>query len=604
MSSEEELKVEPFGPSLKRTHYCQQLNEELVGQEVVVNGWVHRVRDLGGILFLDIRDRSGIVQLAVDPGEKPELAARCRLLRAEYVVSARGLVQMRPKRMRRTDSGTGAIEIRLSSISLLSRASVPPFQVQDDVKAKEELRLRYRYLDLRRPSMMRNIIIRHEAAQEARRVLSNAGFIEVETPFLIRSTPEGARDYIVPSRIKRGSFYALPQSPQLLKQILMVAGVDRYFQIVKCFRDEDLRSNRQPEFTQIDIELSFADESDVFKISEEITCAVYGKLLDVELPRPFPVIRFEEALRHYGTDKPDVRYGLRLHNVSEFFADSQLAPLRDSVESGRPIVGLSVPNGAGYSRKRLDTLSKTVRELGAFGLVWIKLLDEGTKSSAGERIGQRLAFGLASHLGANKGDIILLAWGEEAKVFTAMGRVRTQVAEIERLAEGKGLAPVWVTEFPMFDRDDETGAITPMHHPFTAIFPEDEALLDSEPLKVRARLYDLVINGQEIASGGVRISDPALQNKVLQVVGIAEEEARRRFGFFLDALRYGTPPHCGIAFGFDRMIMQLCGTESISDVIAFPKTTAAACLMSGAPAPVDQAALDELGLALKGGDEK
>jgi len=598
-SSENELTVEGLRPELKRTHYCGDLSQSDVGKQVVVNGWVHKVRDLGGLVFVDLRDRSGIVQLAVDVQQRPELAERCKQLRSEFVVSAAGKVELRPQETKRDEAGAGAIEVRLESLALFSRADVPPFVIQDDVKAKDELRLRYRYLDLRRPVMAKRLTTRHVAMQETRRVLSEAGFLEVETPFLIRSTPEGARDYLVPSRVRQGSFYALPQSPQLLKQLLMVGGIDRYFQIARCFRDEDLRANRQPEFTQIDIEMSFGDESDVFDVAERVVCAVYKKVLGVEMTRPFLTMTFDEAMSLYGSDCPDVRYELKLSDVTERFRDSSFVPFAEAVGAGERVVGLCVPGGSGYSRKVIDSLSAIVRPLGVFGLVWVKLSPDGVKSSMKKETGGSFAESLIQSIGAKQGDMLLLGSGPRLKLQTAMGRLRQHLAREAKLIPEGRYVPLWVTEFPLFEMDEETGETVPKHHPFTSILPEDEPLLETDPLRVRGRLYDLVVNDQEIASGSVRIFDPELQQRVLKTVGIGEEEARRRFGFFLDALRFGTPPHCGIAFGFDRMVMQLCGVNSISEVIAFPKTTAASCLMTNAPAPVDEAALDELGLRLK-----
>jgi len=599
MAYESELKVEGLRAELKRTHYCGDISDGNVGQRVVVNGWVHKVRDLGGLIFVDVRDRSGLVQLAVDTNENSGLAERCKQLRSEFVISATGQVRPRPVEAKRDHEVGAAIEIRTESLSLFAKAEVPPFVIQDDVKAKDELRLKYRYLDLRRPVMAKRLKARHLAIQETRRVLSEAGFIEVETPFLIRSTPEGARDYLVPSRIRQGSFYALPQSPQLLKQLLMVGGIDRYFQIARCFRDEDLRANRQPEFSQIDVEMSFADEPDIFDIAERITCAAYGKVLGVEMSRPFPIITYEEAMRVYGSDKPDLRYELKLCDVTESFSDTSFAPFAQAVERGERVVGVCVPGGVAYSRKVIDALSAIVRPLGVFGLVWLKLGDEGIKSSAKKDITGSFAEQLAERAGAKPGDIVLLGSGPKQKVQTAMGRLRQHIARMENMIPEGKYVPLWVTEFPLFDRDDETGDVIPKHHPFTGIFPEDLPLLETDPLRVRARLYDLVVNDQEIAGGGVRIFDPDLQRRVLETMGIGGAEASKRFGFFLNALKFGTPPHCGIAFGFDRMVMQLCGVDSISEVMAFPKTTAASCLMTGAPARVDDAALAELGLKLK-----
>jgi len=601
---ENELAVEGLRPELKRTHYCGEVSEGDVGKRVVVNGWVHKVRDLGGLVFVDLRDRSGIVQLAVDAQQMPGLAARCKQLRSEFVVSATGKVELRPQETRRDEGGASAIEVRLESLALLSKADVPPFVVQDDVKAKDELRLRYRYLDLRRPVMARRLTTRHLAMQETRRVLSDAGFIEVETPFLIRSTPEGARDYLVPSRIKPGNFYALPQSPQLLKQLLMVGGIDRYFQMARCFRDEDLRANRQPEFTQIDIEMSFGDESDIFDVAERVTCAVYKRVLGVEMNRPFLTMTFDEAMSQYGSDCPDLRYDLKLSDVTDRFRDSSFAPFAKAIEAGERVVGLCVPGGSDYSRRVIESLSAIVRPLGVFGLVWVKLGPDGVKSSMkGETTGS-FTESLAQRMGAKQGDILLLGSGQKLKLLAAMGRLRQHIAREAKLIPEGRYVPLWVTEFPLFEKDEETGEIVPMHHPFSGILPEDEPLLETDPLRVRGRLYDLVVNDQEIASGSVRIFDPELQHRVLKTVGIGEEEARRRFGFFLDALRFGTPPHCGIAFGFDRMVMQLCGVNSISEVIAFPKTTAASCLMTGAPAAVDDSVLEELGLRLERGRDK
>ncbi|MCD6327259.1 aspartate--tRNA ligase [bacterium] len=597
--SDRELTIEELRPEIKRTHYCADLSEKNIDEQIVLNGWVHKVRDLGGLVFVTLRDRSGTIQMAVDANDSPDLAAKCQQLRAEYVISARGVVQPRPEQMRREDQATGAIEVRMVSLHLLAEADVPPFVIQDNVKAKDELRLKYRYLDLRRPIMAKRLKVRHIAAQEARRSLSDDGFIEVETPFMIRSTPEGARDYIVPSRIRRGSCYALPQSPQLLKQLLMIGGVDRYYQIVRCFRDEDLRANRQPEFTQINIEMSFADEADIFDVAEKLTCSVYGKALGVEMPRPFPILTYDEAMSRFGSDKPDTRYELKLCNLTEMFKQSEFVPFREAVEKNGLVVGICGPGGASYSRKVVDSLSQIVRPLGVFGLISVRATDDGVTSSAKKFIHGAFAQKLLDRLSAGKGDVVLLASGPVSKVLTAMGRVRQELATKENLIPEGAYKPLWVTEFPLFDSDEETGQIIPMHHPFTGIHSGDEQLLDTDPLKVRGRLYDLVINDQEIAGGGVRISNPELQMRVFEAIGIDKEEAARRFGFFLDALRFGTPPHCGIAYGFDRMVMQLCGVDSIADVIPFPKTTAASCLMTGAPAPMDEAALDELGLKLK-----
>ncbi|MFN2431774.1 MAG: aspartate--tRNA ligase [Gemmatimonadota bacterium] len=592
-----------------RTHALGEIGEAITGAEVRVAGWVDRHRDHGGILFVDLRDRHGLVQVVVDPSDVgPDALAAAQRLRAEDVAAVRAVVRRRPAAMVNPQLASGAVELRALDVELLSAADTPPFPVSaaaGEGEVAEELRLSHRYLELRRPGLQRNVLLRHAALQATRAYLSAAGFVEVETPILTKPTPEGARDYLVPSRVHPGAFYALPQSPQLYKQILMVAGFDRYFQIARCFRDEDLRADRQPEFTQIDLEMSFVEERDVWKLTEGLYAEIWERVLGVRIDRPFPVLTYAEAMARFGTDKPDLRFGLELVDVSRAFVGSGFRVVGRALErpDGRGAVeALRVPGGAATSRRELDELGEEARKGGAGGLLWARPGDPPASSGGKNLEPERLRAAFAA-LGAEAGDLVLLVADERRTAQRSLGRVRTALGERLGLADPHELRFLWVSEFPLFEPVVEGGGpfgVAPSHHPFTAPHPEDEERLvrGEGLLDLRARAYDAVLNGVELASGSIRIHRPDLQRRVFEVLGIAEEEARRKFGFLLEAMRYGAPPHGGIAPGFDRIVMLLAGTDSIREVIAFPKTTQANALMEGAPAAVSARELRDLHLAV------
>jgi aspartyl-tRNA synthetase len=548
------------------------------------------------VIFLDLRDREGLVQVVVQP-QAAEAYREAGEVRLEYVVLVEGEVRARPPGTENPRLATGAVEVRADRLVTLARAETPPFPLNEEQPVDESVRLRYRYLDLRRPRMTRNLILRHRIAQAIRRALDARGFVEVETPMLIRSTPEGARDFLVPSRLQPGRFYVLPQSPQLFKQILMVAGLDRYYQIVRCFRDEDLRADRQPEFTQVDLEMSFADETAVLEVTEGVLAEAIEEATGISVQRPFPRLTYAEAMLRYGTDKPDLRFGMPIGDVSDLFAAAGPDPLRGALASGEVVRGLAVPGGAGMPRRQAEALAESARGAGAAGAATLALVAGVGGGSLGGQVSASLAARLAERLGAAGGDLMLFAWGPPRTVASALGRVRLAAAQAAGLVPAGTYQFCWVTEFPLLEPSEE-GRLVAVHHPFTAPLEADRPLLATEPLAVRARAYDLILNGVELGGGSIRIADHDLQREVFGAIGLGEEEAQERFGFLLEALRYGAPPHGGIALGFDRLVMLLAGEETIREVIAFPKTTAGTDLMTGAPTRVDPEQLREVHIAL------
>jgi aspartyl-tRNA synthetase len=584
---------------MHRTHTCGELNESNVGETATLCGWIWKGRDLGGVLFFDLRDRYGFTQLVFDPKVDKDLHAAAAKLKGEDVVRVAGDVRLRPEGTRRDDAPTGAVELHVRELEVLARAQTPPFNLaEEELEAHEDLRLEYRYLDLRRARMQRNLAVRHRAVKAIRDYLSGRGFLEVETPILMKSTPEGARDYLVPSRVHRGKFYALPQSPQMYKQLLMAAGVDRYFQIPRCFRDEDQRADRQPEFTQLDVEMSFADEEDVFEVTEGVFAASFREGIGVEIKLPWPRLTWREALARYGSDKPDVRFGLELADVTEICGESSSDIFREIVAGGGSIFAVRAPGGV--SRKQLEELEKVVRAEGGGGLASFKVGPGGELAGAAAKFfGDDVATRLMAATGVEEGDAIVACGGPFAVAANAMGAVRLKLAQMLNVERAPGFRFLWVTDFPLFEADEKTGAPAPSHHPFTSPRLEDVEKLETEPLGVISRAYDIVVNGVELGSGSVRIHDAGLQRRVFRALGYADEEIEERFGFFLRALSYGTPPHAGIAPGLDRWIMIMCGEESIREVIAFPKTLRASSPMDGSPSAVAPQQLDELGLELK-----
>ncbi len=575
--------------------FCGALRSQDVGRRVELAGWVRRRRDLGGIIFVDLRDRAGWVQVLF-PDEP--LKGQAATLSAEDVVRVVGTVRPRPADMVNPEMPTGAIEVVAEALVVLAHAETPPFVIEDGVNASEELRLRYRYLDLRRPEMMAGLMLRDRITLAVRTYFHEMGFIDVETPILTRSTPEGARDFLVPSRLSRGSFYALPQSPQLFKQLLQVAGLERYIQIARCFRDEDLRADRQLEFTQIDVEASFITEEDIFTLIEGLFARVFP-LAGIQPPAHFPRLAYAEALERFGSDRPDLRFGMELVELGGQAAACPFEVLKKAAATGR-VKGIVVPGGASFSRKQLDELSELVKPFGAPGVLWFRKTAEGFGSPAKKALGDE---GIAAFLaagGAGDGDLLVVVGGTPKVVFAALGALRTQLAQRLGLIKPDHHEFLWVTDFPLLEWDEETQRFYACHHPFTSPRPDDVELLERHPASVRARAYDVVMDGLELGGGSIRIHDGALQRRVFKALGIGEEEAQHRFGFLLQAFRYGAPPHGGIAFGLDRVIMVMAGRESIRDVIAFPKTTAGNCLMTEAPSSVDAKQLAELGIALAG----
>ena len=584
---------------MRRTHTCNQLSAEDVGRDVVLAGWALRRRDHGGVIFVDLRDREGITQVVFNPEVDEAVHQKAREIRSEYVLCIRGRVEKRPEGMANPNLATGEIEILVSELRILNAAKTPPFMIEDEVEVSESLRLKFRHLDLRRPLLQQNIIRRHKASVSVRNYLVNNGFLEIETPVLTRSTPEGARDYLVPSRVNPGLFYALPQSPQLFKQLLMISGFDRYYQIVRCFRDEDLRADRQPEFTQIDMELSFVGEEDVMAVAEGLMAALFKDVLDKSLVTPFPRLSYDEAMDRYGLDKPDVRFGLELKDVSDIVAVSGFKVFADSVKKGGMVKALNAKGCMDFSRKEIDDLTALAAVYQARGLAWIKVREDGWQSPIVKFFTEDEKSSLAQRLDMQLGDLVFFVADKTKIVNEALGHLRNHLGKRLNLISEAQFAFVWVTRFPMLEYDETEKRYQAMHHPFTSPLEEDYDRLQDEPLAVRSRAYDLVLNGSEIGGGSIRIHQKDLQEKVFEALGMERESYEEKFGFLLSALESGAPPHGGIAFGFDRLVMILCGQSSIRDVIAFPKTQKAACLLTNAPSAAGKAQLDELFIRVK-----
>lgn len=585
---------------LKRSHMCCDVSEELIGSEVTVMGWVQRRRDLGQLIFIALRDRTGLVQAVVDGNNSaPELFKKAESVRSEYVLAIRGKVAPRTEGNVNKNMKTGAIEIIAEELRILSESETTPFQVEDEITVKDDLRLKYRYIDLRRPCQLKNMILRHKTAQVIRNFLSDEGFLEIETPVLGKSTPEGARDYLVPSRVHPGSFYGLPQSPQLYKQLLMVSGMDRYYQIAKCFRDEDLRADRQPEFTQVDMELSFVDVDDIIDVNERLIKKVFKEILDVDVPIPMQRMKYKDAMERYGSDKPDVRFGMELHNITDIVRETEFAVFKNAIEAGGSVRAINA-NGCGhYPRKQIDSLVEFVKTYKAKGLAWIVVNDDGSlKSQIAKFFTPEKLQEIVDALEGKPGDLILICADADRIVFDSLGALRCEIARRQELTRPDDFRFLWVTEFPMFEWDDEENRYVAEHHPFTCPMDEDLPLLDTDPSKVRAKAYDMVLNGFELGGGSIRIHRRDIQQKIFSLLGFSDEDAQERFGFLLDAFKYGVPPHGGLAFGFDRIIMLMTGSSSIRDVIAFPKVKDASCPLTDAPGTVDDKQLDELGIAI------
>lgn len=585
--------------AFKRTHTCGELTAKNIGEEVTLNGWVGPRRDLGGVIFIDLRDRYGITQVVFTETEG-ELHEKAESLRAEYVICVKGKVIPRGEENLNPNLVTGEIEIEASELIIYSEAETPPFEIKNGISTNEDTRLKYRYLDLRRPEMQEKMMIRSKMYQAIRAFYHAEDFAEVETPVLMRSTPEGARDYLVPSRVNPGKFFALPQSPQTYKQLLMVSGFDRYFQIVKCFRDEDLRADRQPEFTQIDVEMSFVNEEDIFELHEGLVKRIFKETIGVEIQTPFPRLTYEEAMNTYGSDKPDTRFGLEFTDFSEIVKDAEFKVFSDTVAKGGAVVGITIPGQGNMGRGAIDRWTERVKkETGAGGLIYIKMLEDGPLHSVGKFLSGDIQQQMVKASGAETGDLVFILAGPKPAVLEQLGQLRLMVGREFDLIDQKAFNLVWVTDFPLLEWDEETRRYHAMHHPFTSPKEEDLEKLESDPASVKARAYDLVLNGFEIGGGSIRIHNRKVQQQMFKTLGISDEEAEEKFGFLLDAFKYGAPPHGGIAFGVDRLAMILTGSKSLRDVIAFPKNQRAQSMMDNSPSEVDKEQLDELHIQIK-----
>ncbi len=581
---------------LKRTDYCGTLTRENEGKQVTVCGWIQRQRDLGGLIFADLRDRTGIVQLAFDDNTEKAVFEKATTLRSEFVVMASGKVRIRSSI--NTEIPTGEIEIEVESLNILGASETPPFEILENSNANEELRLRYRYLDLRRPDIQKNILLRHKITKITRDYFDENGFIEIETPTLIKSTPEGARDYLVPSRIKKGSFFALPQSPQLYKQLLMLSGFDRYMQIARCYRDEDLRADRQPEFTQIDLEMSFVEPEDVYAIAEGYIKRLFKEALGAEIETPLPRLTFTEAMNDYGSDKPDTRFDMKIKDLSDIVENCGFGVFADTVKNGGTVRAITAKNAAGvYTRKEIDKLTEEAKGIGAKGLAFIRWSEDVPNCSFAKFMSEEEMAAIYERTGAEKGDVVLIVADRKKTVLSVLGALRLTVAKRLDIIPDK-FNFLWITEFPFFEYNEETGNWDAMHHPFTSPLDECIQYLDNAPEKVFAKAYDLVLNGIELSSGSIRITDPELQARMFKALGLSDEEAHEKFGFLTDAFKYGAPPHGGMGIGLDRLVMLMCGCDSLRDVIAFPKVSNSSELMSGAPAQVDTAQLNDLAISI------
>ena len=584
---------------LKRSHRCTELGTANIGEQVTVMGWVQKSRNKGGIIFVDLRDRSGILQIIFEENNCGEESfAKAEKLRSEFVIAVTGKVEARSGGVNE-NLATGGIEVRAESLRILSESETPPFPIEENSKTKEELRLKYRFLDLRRPDIQRNLILRSKIAILTRQFLAEEGFLEIETPTLIKSTPEGARDYLVPSRVHPGSFYALPQSPQLFKQLLMCSGYDRYFQLARCYRDEDLRADRQPEFTQIDMEMSFVDVDDVIDVNERLLHKLFKELLNVEIPQPIPRMTWQEAMDRYGSDKPDIRFGMELKDVSEVVKDCEFVVFKGALENGGTVRGINAEGQGGMPRKKIDALVSFAKDYGAKGLAYVAIQEDGTlKSSFAKFMTEEQMAALVAAMDGKPGDLLLFAADKKQVVWAVLGALRLELARQLDLLKKDDFKFLWVTEFPLLEYSEEQGRFVAMHHPFTMPMDEDWHLIDSDPGAVRAKAYDIVLNGTELGGGSVRIHQSDIQSKMFEVLGFTPEKAQEQFGFLLEAFKYGVPPHAGLAYGLDRVAMLMGGCDSIREVIAFPKVKDASCLMTEAPTPVDPKQLEELGIEI------